>query len=34
MDLIDALASSTTARSVVELSLSEPFRRSYTAVHS
>jgi len=32
MDLIDALASSTTARSVVELSLSEPFRRSYTAV--
>ena len=33
MDLLDALSSTTTARSVVELSLHPLFRRSYSSVH-
>jgi len=33
MDLVDALTSNTTARSVVELSLSPEFRRQYPSVH-
>lgn len=34
MDLVDALSSNTTARSVVELSLSAPFRRGYGSVYT
>jgi len=34
MDLLDALASNTTARSVVELSLNGPFRRGYGSVYT
>ncbi len=33
MDLLDALSSNTTARSVVELSVSPLFRRTYSSVH-
>ena len=33
MDLVDALSSNTTARSVVELSLNQHFRRHYTALN-
>jgi hypothetical protein len=33
MDLVDALSSNTTARSVVELSLNPHFRRHYTALN-
>jgi len=34
MDLLDALSSNTTARSVVELSVSPVFRRGYSSVHA
>ena len=34
MDLLDALTANTTARSVVELSLNAPFRRSYGSVYT
>ena len=34
MDLVDALTANTTARSVVELSLNGPFRRSYGSVYT
>jgi hypothetical protein len=33
MDLLDALSSNTTAKSVVELSLNPPFRRGYVSVY-
>ena len=34
MDLLDALSSNTTARSVVELCLTPPFRCGYGSVYS